>query len=104
MLSASKLPHYKLGNGDQLNIRFSPTAVGGPAGTKKLSDLIGTYFDQGGMQVQFNVVGTDTLHEAQADPDKFDNLIVRIAGFSVFFVEMPKIMQDDFITRTEHAM
>ena len=104
MLSASKLPHYKLGNGDMLNIRFSPTAVRGADGTKKLSDLIGTYFDEGGMQVQFNVVGTDTLYDAQKNPDAHANLIVRIAGFSVYFVEMPKPLQDDFITRTEHSM
>ncbi len=102
MLSASKLPHYKLGNGDMLNIRFSPTAVRGADGTKKLSDLIGAYFDEGGMQVQFNVVGTDTLYDAQKNPDKYSDLIVRIAGFSVYFVEVPKPLQDDFITRTEH--
>ena len=102
MLSASKLPHYKLGNGDQLNIRFSPATVRGGDGTKKLRDLIATYFGEGGMQVQFNVVATDTLYDAQENPDKHENLIVRIAGFSVYFVEMPKIMQDDFITRTEH--
>jgi len=102
LISASKLPHYKLGNGDQLNIRFSPSTVIGAEGTKKLSDLIGTYFDQGGMQVQFNVVSTDTLYEAQAQPDKHEDLIVRIAGFSVYFVEMSKVVQDDFITRTEH--
>ncbi len=102
MLSASKLPHYKLGNGDMLNIRFSPTAVRGADGTKKLSDLIGAYFDEGGMQVQFNVVGTDTLYDAQKNPDKYSDLIVRIAGFSVYFIEVPKPLQDDFITRTEH--
>ena len=102
MVSASKLPHFKLGNGDQLNIRFSPTAVRGAEGTRKLTDLIAAYFEEGGMQVQFNVVATDTLHDAQKNPDKYENLIVRIAGFSVYFVEMPKIMQDDFITRTEH--
>ena len=74
----------------------------GADGTKKLSDLIGAYFDEGGMQVQFNVVGTDTLYDAQKNPDKYSDLIVRIAGFSVYFVEVPKPLQDDFITRTEH--
>ena len=102
LTSAAKLPHYKLGNGDQLNIRFSPATVYGEEGTKKLSYLIGSYFDQGGMQVQFNVVSTKTLYEAQEKPDKFEDLIVRIAGFSVYFVEMAKPLQDDFITRTEH--
>ena len=102
LASAAKLPHFKLGNGDQLNIRFSPTAVRGEMGTKKLSDLIGTYFDEGGMQVQFNVVSTEMLYDAQMHPEKHENMIVRIAGFSAFFVEMPKPLQDDFITRTEH--
>lgn len=104
LISAAKLPHTKLGNGDQLNIRFSPSVVKSEQGTRKLRDLISTYFAQGGMQVQFNVVATDTLHEAQDHPDKYKNLIVRIAGFSAYFVEMPKAMQDDFITRTEHSM
>ena len=104
MLSAAKLPHYKLGNGDQLNIRFSPATVRGEDGVRKLSDLIATYFDEGGMQVQFNVVAAETLHDAQKSPDQYEDLIVRIAGFSVYFVEMPKVMQDDFITRTEHMV
>ncbi len=85
-----------------MNIRFSPTAVRGADGTKKLADLSATYFSEGGMQVQFNVVSTQTLYDAQKNPENYTNLIVRIAGFSVYFVEMPKALQDDFITRTEH--
>ncbi|MCI8594636.1 MAG: hypothetical protein HFF09_05200 [Oscillospiraceae bacterium] len=104
LTSAAKLPHTKLGNGDQLNIRFSPSVVNSDQGTQKLRALISTYFAQGGMQVQFNVVATDTLHDAQENPDKYKNLIVRIAGFSAYFVEMPKAMQDDFITRTENSL
>ncbi|MDR2197542.1 MAG: hypothetical protein LBO07_06235, partial [Coriobacteriales bacterium] len=104
LTSASKLPHYKLGNGDQLNIRFSPKSVAGELGTRRLKELFDTYFGMGGMQVQFNVVSTDELHEAQENPEKFENLIVRIAGFSAFFVEMPKPLQDDFITRSEHVL
>ena len=103
LTSAAKLPHVKLGNGDQLNIRFSPSVVKGDAGTLKMRKLFETYFAQGGMQVQFNVVGGETLHDAQENPDKYKNLIVRIAGFSAYFVEMPKPMQDDFISRTEQA-
>ena len=55
----------------------------------------------GGMHIQFNVVSTEELHEAQKDPEAYKDLIVRIAGFSVYFVEMPKVQQDDFISRTE---
>ena len=99
--SAAKLPHTKIGNGDQTNIRFTPTAVAGDEGTIKLRELFKAYFDQGGMQVQFNVVGAETLYDAQEHPEDHKNLIVRIAGFSAYFVEMPKVMQDDFISRTE---
>ena len=101
LMSAAKLPHVKLGNGDQTNIRFSPTAVDGDEGTIKLRELFKAYFAEGGMQVQFHVVGAKTLYAAQEDPDSYKNLIVRIAGFSAYFVEMPKVMQDDFISRTE---
>jgi len=102
--SAAKLPHAKLANGDQLNIRFSPTAVQGDVGARKLRELIATYFDLGGMQVQFNVVGTDKLKEAQKAPLEHKDLIVRIAGFSTYFVTLSAEVQNDFITRTEQSM
>ncbi len=104
LASASKLPHIKLLNGDQMNIRFNPATVKGDEGTQKLREMFQTYFDMGGMQIQFNVVSTDDLHKAQKAPDEFKDMIVRIAGFSVYFVEMPKPLQDDFITRTEQQM
>lgn len=104
MQSAVKLPQRELGNGDQFNIRFSASSVAGDKGTEKLADLIATYFDMGGMEVQFNVVSTSTLHDAQENPDNYKNMIVRIAGFSAYFVEMPKGLQDDFITRTEQSI
>ena len=102
--SAAKLPHWELSNGDQLNIRFSPGSVAGDAGAAKLKALISTYFRLGGMQVQFNVVGTEKLHAAQKDPLQYKDLIVRIAGFSTYFVSLDKKTQDDFITRTEQSM
>jgi formate C-acetyltransferase len=102
--SAARLPHASLLNGDQLNIRFAPTSVRGEDGTTKLKNLIQTYFDLTGMQVQFNVVATDQLLQAQEKPDQYKNLVVRIAGFSAYFVELNRDMQDDFITRTEQSM
>lgn len=102
--SAAKLPHIDLGNGDQLNIKFSKTVASSPQGAEQIKNLIATYFELGGMQVQFNVVSADELHEAQEQPDDYKNLIVRIAGFSAVFVELPKAVQDDFITRTEHVV
>ena len=102
--SAAKLPHLKLSNGDQLNIRFTPSSVAGDEGALKLKILISTYFKLGGMQVQFNVVGTEKLHEAQADPLNNKDLIVRIAGFSTYFVTLSPEVQNDFIMRTEQSM
>jgi formate C-acetyltransferase len=104
LCSAAKLPHCSLSNGDQLNIRFSPGSVAGDAGANKLKALIKTYFKLGGMQVQFNVVGTEELKAAQEKPQDYQTLIVRIAGFSTYFVTLDKATQDDFITRTEQQV
>ncbi len=102
--SAAKLPHRELSNGDQLNIRFTPSSVEGDEGAEKLKQLIKTYFNLGGMQVQFNVVSTKDLHEAQEKPEEHKDLIVRIAGFSTYFVTLSKNTQDDFIMRTEQSI
>ncbi len=102
--SAAKLPHRKLSNGDQLNIRFTPSSVEGDEGAEKLKYLIKTYFSLGGMQVQFNVVSTEQLYDAQEKPDEYKDLVVRIAGFSTYFVSLDKFTQDDFIKRTEQAI
>ena len=71
---------------------------------EKLQSLISTYVKLGGMQVQFNVVGTEELREAQKKPQDYQTLIVRIAGFSTYFVSLDKATQDDFITRTEQQI
>lgn len=102
--SAAKLPHRALTNGDQLNIKFTPTSVEGDEGAMKLRQLIRTYFKLGGMQVQFNVVSAKELRKAQKDPDNYKNLVVRIAGFSTYFVTLNTNTQDDFINRTEQAI
>ncbi len=101
--SATCLPHIKLANGDALNIRFTPTAVSGDEGAEKLKNLIWTYFRLGGMEVQFNVVSTAVLREAQKNPLEYKDLIVRIAGFSTYFVTLRENLQEDFITRTEQS-
>jgi pyruvate formate-lyase/glycerol dehydratase family glycyl radical enzyme len=102
--SAAKLPHRTLSNGDQLNIRFTPSSVEGDEGAEKLKQLIKTYFSLGGQQVQFNVVSTEALRDAQKKPDEYKDLIVRIAGFSTYFVSLDKFTQDDFIRRTEQSL
>ena len=63
-----------------------------------------TYFDQGGMEIQYNVVDAETLRKAQKNPDDYHNLVVRIAGFSAYFVDMTTEMQNDIISREEHRV
>ena len=62
------------------------------------------YFEDGGMEIQYNVVSADTLRKAQANPEEYHNLVVRIAGFSAYFVDMTTEMQNDIISRAEHRV
>ena len=63
-----------------------------------------TYFDMGGMEMQINVVSADTLRAAQENPEEYKNLVVRVAGFSAYFVELHETGQNDLISRTELSM
>ena len=74
------------------------------AGLYRLINLIDYYFSLGGMQVQFNVVSRETLLRAQKDPAKYQNLIVRVAGYSAYFVNLEKQVQQDIIDRTEERI
>ncbi|MBI4831548.1 MAG: hypothetical protein HY801_08330 [Candidatus Lindowbacteria bacterium] len=94
--SAAKLGQTEVSNGNTLILRFHPRSVEPP----KLMALIRTYFALGGMQVQFNMVDTETLLDAQAHPEKHRDLIVRIAGYSVLFTSLSKKAQDEIISRT----
>ena len=72
-------------------------------GIESLSGLIRGYFDLDGMQVQFNVISNKKLKEAQKNPEKYKDLLIRVAGYSAYFVELDKRIQDDIIDRTEHG-
>jgi pyruvate-formate lyase len=82
-------------------MKFHPTSVRGKEGTDKLRQFVSTFFDEGGMQIQYNVVDSDTLRKAQATPEEYRDLVVRVAGFSAYFVELCKDLQDDLISRTD---
>jgi formate C-acetyltransferase len=99
--SVSTIDQEKFGNGTLLNMRFHPTALRNETGKEKLKALIKTYFGLGGMEMQFNIVSADVLRKAQEKPEDYRDLVVRIAGFSAYFVEMYKASQDDIIRRTE---
>lgn len=84
------------------NMKFHPSALQGTEDLNKLAVLIKTYFAHGGKQVQFNVVNRETLIDAQQHPEKHRDLVVRVAGYSAYFVQLSKRIQEDIIHRMEH--
>ena len=85
-----------------MNVRFHPTALKSTEDLSKLSALIRTYFNLGGKHMQFNVVTKDTLLDAQRHPENYRDLVVRVAGYSAYFIQLNKTVQDEIIGRTEH--
>ncbi len=85
-----------------LNIKFTPKSLEGEQGSDKLVSFIRTFCDLKVWHVQFNVINRATLVAAKQDPEKYRNLIVRIAGYSAYFVDLSPDLQDDLIARTEH--
>ncbi len=99
--SVSAIDQKKFSNGTLLNMKFHPTALSNEMGKSKLIALIRTYFALGGMEMQFNIVSGSVLRKAQEHPEEYRDLVVRIAGFSAYFVELYKASQEDIIKRTE---
>lgn len=89
--------------GRLLNVKLSPSCVDGEEGTEKLVQFIETWRDLKLWHIQFNVLNRDTLIEAQKHPENYRNLLVRIAGYSAYFTELSKDLQEDIISRTEHT-
>jgi trans-4-hydroxy-L-proline dehydratase len=99
--SASKIDHLKAG-GTLLNIKFTPSLVASEDGVDKWAHLVRSYFKMDGHHIQFNVVRAATLREAQANPEQHRDLIVRVAGYSDYFCDLSKELQEEIIERTEH--
>ena len=97
--SLGKMDQFKTG-GTLLNQRFLPSVLEGEDGIDKLAHLIRTYFRLNGHHVQFNVVDTDTLRMAQETPDDYRDLLVRVAGYSDYFVDLDTYHQEEIIART----
>jgi formate C-acetyltransferase len=100
--SAAKMDQGRFG-GTLLNQKFSPQVLKSSEDLKKLASLIRTYFKLNGHHIQFNVIDASTLREAQAKPEEYRNLIVRVAGYSDHFVNLSKGLQDEIISRTEQT-
>lgn len=99
--SMAKMDHART-SGTLLNMKLSPGLVDGEDGIAKMAGLIRTYFRLGGHHVQFNVVSAETLREAQFHPDEHRDLIVRVAGYSDYFCNLSRSLQDEIVARTEH--
>ena len=99
--SASKMEQVKTG-GTLLNQKFTPQLLQGEEGINNLGHLVRIYFKLGGHHIQFNVVNADTLRAAQKEPEKYRDLIVRVAGYSDYFNNLNENLQNEIISRTEH--
>jgi formate C-acetyltransferase len=95
---------YREKGGDLINVKISPANVAGEEGTTRLMQLIRTWSQLKHWHIQFNVLNKETLLAAKKNPEKFRSLIVRIAGYSAFFVDLSPALQDEIIARNEAAL
>jgi pyruvate formate-lyase/glycerol dehydratase family glycyl radical enzyme len=100
--SVAKMDHVRTG-GTLLNLKLSPALMDGEEGLDRFADLVRSYFCMDGHHIQFNVVDAATLRAAQRDPEQYRDLIVRVAGYSDYFCDLTRALQDEIITRTEHT-
>ncbi len=103
ILSAAKIDHIKTG-GTLLNQKFAPDFFINEEALQKLCDFIRTYFRLNGHHIQFNVIHAETLKDAQLNPEKHRDLIVRVAGYSDYFNDLGESLQNEIIQRTQHGM
>ncbi len=101
--SVAKIPHKLATNGTNYNQKYTAALLQEPQNLKKLVQIIRTYFQKGGFQIQFNILSPETLKKAQQDPETYRGLVVRVAGYSAFFVELDRDIQNEIISRTEHT-
>ncbi|MGN0702364.1 MAG: glycyl radical protein [Lentihominibacter sp.] len=99
--SISKVDHSLATNGTLLNLKFPQDAVAGKEGRDNLISFIDEYLAGGPMHVQFNIMSSETMKAAQKDPDSYRDMLVRVAGYSAYFVELGKALQKDLIQRTD---
>lgn len=100
--SVNKLDLTGLGNGMALDVKLLPQFFDKVENRDALKRAIQVYFEQGGLEIQFNVVDKETLLKAQENPESYRNLIVRVSGYSAYFVHLSKELQNEIISRTEN--
>ncbi|MBL0107246.1 MAG: hypothetical protein IPP52_08175 [Ignavibacteria bacterium] len=95
---------YRERGGDLINLKFTPSTISGEEGIQRLMQIIRTWCDLKHWHIQFNIINKDTLIAAQKDPQKYKNLIVRIAGYSAYFVDLSPAQQLEIIARSEQTI
>ncbi len=103
LIAAASVGSEHVGNGLCLNEKLDPWYVRGEQGTRLLDGLTRGYFDEGGMQVQYNILDIAELLDAKAHPERHRDLVVRISGYSAYFNDLTEAMKDDIIARTQHG-
>ena len=102
LMNSAAIWDHTMSQNSQLNIKIHPSAIKGSEGARKLLDMVRAYMRKGGFHVQFNVVDSKMLKDAQAQPQNYRDLMVRVAGFTQYWVEIGKQVQDELIARTEY--
>jgi len=102
--SLSKVNNFEQSMTDILNMTLDPAVFQDEDGYRRLANLIRTLVDEKIQEVQFNVISPDTLRAAQNEPDKYQGLVVKVAGYSAFFVKLIEGLQNAIIARTEHGL
>ncbi|HEX7556441.1 MAG TPA: glycine radical domain-containing protein, partial [Leptolinea sp.] len=101
--NARAIDSLRTPNGVTFNQRFNATAISTPRDLSKWADLVQSFMEDGGMEVQYTVVSTEELRQAQSHPTENRDLIVRVGGYSAVFVELGKDVQESIIARSEQA-
>ena len=99
--SVTRLNLVKMTGGSVLNMRFHPDTLKDESKMRKFASLIRTFCETGGYIIQFNITSSDMLKDAQRYPEKYRDLLVRVATYSAYFVELSPELQDDIIDRIE---
>ena len=93
----------RFANGINFNLKFDAGTVAGPVGRQAMENLVGVYFERGGMQVQINVLDPEVLRRARKNPQAYPGLVVRVSGYSAYFADLSPAMQDEIIARAAYA-
>lgn len=101
--SIAKIDHSRATNGTLINMKFSPETVSGDAGRQNFIDFIDTYFEAKPMHIQIMITDKETLIDAQNHPENYQDLLVRVSGYSAYFTNLGRNLQNDLIGRTEQS-